>query len=124
MKYRFAHILIGAFLLAGCQALEDLPPGTQFQSSTFGLRLSPRPIDGNPLTLSSHTTVIQTPPPEDAGPSLNRAEMYAPFVRLKTTVAAGPVGEQLEAAGGPAALEILLQPPGDSVGPILGNPIE
>ena len=94
----------------GCTAIEKLPAGAQMQSSTFGLRVSPQPIDGSPLTLGSHTTIITTAQPSDAGPNLNRFEGAAPGVHLKSTVATGPVGEQLREMGGPDAVRALVSP--------------
>lgn len=85
---------------SGCNQLKNLPPGTQIQSSTFGLRFSPGAADGTPLSLGSHTSIATLPQPADAGPNLNRFEGLAPFgIRVKSTVATGPVGEELSAAG-------------------------
>lgn len=98
-------------IAAGCSSLDKLPPGAQLQSSTFGLKFSPQSVDGTPLTLGSHTLIITTAQPADGGPNLNRFEGQAPGVHLKSTVATGPVGEQLQQAGGPEALRHMLPLP-------------
>lgn len=110
MRYRALTLALACGLaLIGCKALE-LPPGTQLQSSTFGLKVSPSAPDGTPLIVGSHTTIITTPQPENAGPNLNRFEGTAGITgaNVKSTVASGPVGEQLKAAGGAASV---LHPP-------------
>lgn len=101
-------VLCGA--LCGCSSvLKDLPPGSNVQVSTTGVRVSPQAIDG-PLILGQSTYILQTPTPADAGPGLNRSEVQAGFsgVHIKSTVATGSVGEQIQAAGGPEALGVLL----------------
>lgn len=102
---RCAGVLV--LILAGCNGL---PQGTQFQSSTFGIRLSPLSPDGTPFVLGSHTAIVNTPTPQDAGPNINRYEINAPGIRSKSTVGSGPVGEEIEKMGGPDALKILLAP--------------
>lgn len=94
--------------LSGCSA-RNLPEGSQLQSSTFGLKFAPQAPDGAPLILGSHSLIITTAQPPDAGPNLNRFEGRAPGVQLRSTVATGAVGEQLEAAGGAEAIESLLR---------------
>tara|TARA_R110002072_G_scaffold238769_3_gene396403 strand:- start:21181 stop:21603 length:423 start_codon:yes stop_codon:yes gene_type:complete len=97
--------------LAGCSSvLKDLPPGSNVQVSTTGVRLSPQAIDG-PLILGQSTYSLQTPTPDDAGPGLNRNQVRAGLtgIEITSTVATGPVGEQLQQAGGPEALKQLLQ---------------
>ena len=95
--------------LSGCSSIDKLPAGTQVQSSTFGLKVAPQAPDGTPLTLGSHSLIITTAQPNDAGPNLNRFEGRAPGIQLRSTVATGPVGEQLQKAGGPEALRELMQ---------------
>jgi len=102
---RFVFLI---FVAAGCNSLGDMPPGTQYQSSTFGLRIAPQAVDSAPVVFGSHTTIITTPQPPDAGPNLNRFQGQAPFVDVKSTVASGPVGDELQKAGGPEALDRLL----------------
>lgn len=106
-----AAIVVAAivFGLSGCSSLQKIPEGSQFQSSTFGLKFAPAAPDGAPFVLGSHSLIVTTSQPPDAGPNLNRFEGAAPGVKLKSTVATGPVGEQLNAAGGAAAIEGLLK---------------
>lgn len=103
-------LLLGLLASSGCTAIEKLPPGAQLQSSTFGVKISPQSLDGNPLTLGSHTTIITTSQPPDAGANLNRFQGSAPGVDVRSTVATGPVGEQIEAAGGAESLQHLMNP--------------
>ena len=112
-SFRLGLIVVAACGLtsAGCTAIDRLPAGAQLQSSTFGLRISPQSLDGTPFVLGSHTVVLTTSQPTDAGPNLNRFEAIAPGLRLKTTVATGPVGEQLKAAGGVPAIQALVAAP-------------
>ncbi len=110
MRYRHALLLLlFAVAVIGCKAMA-LEPGTQLQSSTFGLKVSPAAPDGTPIVIGSHTTIITTPQPAAAGPNLNRFEGKAGIsgATVKSTVASGPVGDQLKAAGGAAAV---LYPP-------------
>ncbi|MHC4877591.1 MAG: hypothetical protein ACYTGL_13930 [Planctomycetota bacterium] len=103
---------------SGCSALDELPDGAQLQTHTFGIKVSPQALDGTPLAVGSHTTIITTAQPVEAGPNVNRSEIQAPMgIRVKSTVASGPVGDQLEAAGGVAAIESLVngQPPAVNV---------
>ncbi len=93
---------------SAAEAIKALPPGTQHQSSTTGLRFSPGALDGTPLTFGSHVSIITTAVPADAGPNINRFEAIAPWIHLKSTVATGAVGDELNKAGGPAALRYLL----------------
>ncbi len=90
-----------ALLLSGCSGLKNLPDGVQLQSSTFGVKVSPSAPDGTPFVIGSHTTIITTPQPPDAGPNLNRFEGGAGVAgaTVKSTVASGAVGDQLEKAG-------------------------
>jgi len=107
---RTAVIVLVAAL--GCSGLAKIPPGTQLQSSTFGVKVSPQAPDGTPLVIGSHTTIITTPQPTDAGPNVNRFEGTAGLTgaKVKSTVATGPVGDELESAA--PALGILHgQPP-------------
>ncbi len=107
----FAWLLgLALSLLCGCSQLEKIPPGAQIQSSTFGLKLAPQSPDGAPLTIGSHTLIITTAQPADAGPNVNRVSSDAPGVHLRSTVATGPVGDQLQAAGGTEAINSLLRP--------------
>ena len=112
MRFVLVSICIG---FCGCQsaaeALKALPAGTQLQSSTTGLKFSPQAIDGVPFVFGSHTTIITTANPPDAGPNLNRFEAITPWIHLKSTVATGPIGDEIKKAGGPAALRYLI---GDS----------
>lgn len=89
------------FHAAGCSSIDKLPDGVQLQSSTFGVKVSPSAPDGTPFVIGSHTTIITTPQPADAGPNLNRFEGGAGVTgaTVKSTVASGPVGDQLEKAG-------------------------
>lgn len=106
--------LLAALLivLCGCtgtaKVAQSLPPGSQLQSSTFGVQVSPSAVDGTTFNLGSHSTIFTTAQPKDAGVNLNRFEGKAPAVHVKSTVASGPIGEQIKAAGGPAALNQLL----------------
>ena len=93
-------LLIGAFvvaMLAGCQ----LPEGTNMENSTVGFDFAPLGKGPNSprLLLGSSTQHFSTPPPPDAGPVLNRSQVRAPFIDQTSTIAAGPVGEQLGQAG-------------------------
>lgn len=108
MRTLIALLLLCA--LSGCSLLDELPAGSQLQSSTFGIRLAPQDPTGTPLTIGSHTTILTTPPPEKTGPGLNRYELAAPGIASKSTSAIGGVGEQLEKAGGPEALGHLVNP--------------
>lgn len=120
MCYRFAvrtlFVLLVAvlFILActSCSTLESLPDGVSVQSSTLGLRFSPSSPDGTPLMLGHHSFIVNTPTPADSGPSLNRFEGSSIGTEWKSTVASGPVGKELEAAGGPEALGHLVSPIG------------
>lgn len=103
----FAGLLL--LCAVGCSSLDKLPAGSQLQSSTFGVRIAPQSADGTPFTLGSHSVIITTAQPETAGPNLNRFEGQAPGVNIRSTVASGPVGEQLKAAGGAPAIEKLMQ---------------
>ena len=69
--------IVIAVFSAGCNTLKSLPPGTQLQSSTFGLKFAPAAPDGTPLALGSHSTIITTAQPADAGVNLNRFEAKA-----------------------------------------------
>lgn len=115
-----AFIALCVIAIAGCR-IPALPAGTQIQSSTFGLKVSPQAPDGTPLVVGSHTTIITTPQPADAGPNLNRFEGRAGIggANVKSTVASGPVGEQLRIAGGAAAV---LHPPDTPVSQQAGVP--
>lgn len=99
-------------LFSGCSSLKDLPPGSNIQVSTTGVRLSPQAMDG-PFILGQSTYAVQTPTPADAGPGLNRNQVKAGLtgIEITSTVATGPVGEQINAAGGPEALDRLLPRP-------------
>lgn len=105
-------LVLGALLLSvsGCNAVEKLPEGAQFSTSTFGLRISPQPLDGNPIVFGHHSTILNTPTPPGAGPNINRHEIAGPFTHQKSTTAQGPVGSELEKAGGPKALGHLVSP--------------
>ena len=96
-----ALLAIATLAVSGCSSLDKLPPGVQLQSSTFGVKVSPSAPDGTPFVIGSHTTIITTPQPPDAGPNLNRFEGGAGVTgaTVKSTVASGPVGDQLEKAG-------------------------
>lgn len=112
MKFElFAAALLCLCFSNGCkgtaEVVKSLPPGTQLQSSTFGVKVAPNAADGTPLVLGSHSTIITTAQPENA-PNINRFEGNAPFIKVKSTIATGNVGEQLQKAGGPDALKILL----------------
>lgn len=106
------RLILGCLLVIvaiGCK-MGDLQPGTQIQSSTFGMKYAPAAPDGTPFVIGSHTVILTTPQPADAGPNLNRFEGKAGIsgATVKSTVASGPVGDQLKAAGGAAAV---LHPP-------------
>lgn len=116
-------VSIALFASSGCTAIEKLPPGAQLQSSTVGIRVSPQSLDGTPLMFGSHTAIITTSQPADAGPNLNRFEGKAPGVNVRSTVATGAVGEQIEAAGGADALQYLMNP-GEVRGPSPFQPVE
>lgn len=107
MRYLCVVAVVFAVVLSGCSGL---PEGTQFQSSTFGMRVSPFSPDATPFVLGSHTAIINTPAPPDSGPALNRNDVAAPGIRLKSTVGSGPVGEEIDKAGGPEALQFLMAP--------------
>lgn len=115
---RLVTCAIIAAVLCGCSSIiKDMPPGTNIQISTTGFRVAPQAVDG-PIMLGQSTVSLQTPSPPDAGPSLNRNQVRAGLtgVDVTSTVATGPVGEQIDAAGGPLALEQLLKShtPGDA----------
>lgn len=121
----FCLIVIAASVLSGCSSvLKDLPPGSNVQVSTTGFRVSPQAIDG-PFIVGQSTYQLQTPTPEGSGPALNRTAVKATLtgVDIKSTVATGPVGEQIQAAGGAESLEVLLgdpdSPPPSSAVPVL-----
>ena len=107
-----ALLAVAVIVLAGCagtaKVAQSLPPGSQLQSSTFGVQVSPSAVDGTTFNVGSHSTIFTTAQPKDAGVNLNRFEGKAPAVHVKSTVASGPIGEQIKAAGGPAALNQLL----------------
>lgn len=111
----FAGMMLG-LAAAGCSTLESLPEGTSVQSSTLGLRFSPSSPDGTPFMLGHHSFIVNTPTPADSGPSLNRFEGSSIGTEWKSTVASGPVGEELEKAGGPEALGHLVAPIGATGG--------
>ena len=114
-------IVLLTMAAAGCSTLGDLPAGSQLQSSTFGLRLSPSSIDGAPLTLGSHTFIATTAQPEGAF-NLNRFQAVAPMgINIRSTVATGDVGEQIREAGGPEALRYLLGPGDAGTPPAAGT---
>ena len=106
--------LVVMFLsVTGCSSvLKDLPAGSNVQVSTTGFRVSPQAIDG-PFIVGQSTYQLQTPTPEGSGPALNRTAVKATLtgVDIKSTVATGPVGEQIQAAGGAESLEVLLGDP-------------
>lgn len=107
-----ALVIVLCALAIGCSSIDKLPAGTQLQSSTFGVKIAPQAVDGVPLTLGSHTTIITTAQPSAAGPNLNRFDGRAPGVNVRSTVASGAVGEQLgKLAGSEAALEALVRDP-------------
>lgn len=124
MKHTILHALAVAVLCLstiGCASIADvaksLPPGFQHQSTTFGVKISPRSTD--PFVVGSQTSILTTAQPDNA-PNLNRFEGSAPWVSVKSTVATGAVGGEIEKAGGPAALRIMI---GDhSTAPTTGLP--
>lgn len=93
-------------LLSGCKAAQ-FPAGAQLQASSVGVEIAPQGAIGPHVTLGSRAVTITTAQP-DGAPNLNRFEVEAPGTRLKSTVATGPVGEQLRAAGGPDAIGQLM----------------
>lgn len=109
IRFRAVSCVVAVAFLSGCNAISKLPPGTQLQSSTFGLKISPQAIDATPFALGSHTTIITTAQPADGGVGLNRFEGSAPGVNVRSTVTSGPIGSEIEKAGGVPALEVLLR---------------
>jgi hypothetical protein len=86
----------------------------QMQISTTGFRVAPQYLDA-PLILGQSTVSVQTPTPEGSGPGLNRNQVKAGFggIEITSTVASGPVGAEIEKAGGAQALGILLGKPAE-----------
>ena len=125
MKHSILHT-VGVALLClpvlGCASVADvfkaLPAGSQYQSTTFGVKISLRSSD--PFVLGSHTAILTTAQPDNA-PNLNRFEGTAPWVTVKSTVATGAVGSEIEKAGGPEALRFLI---GGDAPPTTGLPAE
>lgn len=94
-----------AILLIGCRGSGPiLPPGAQAQASSVGIEIAPQGPIGPHVTFGSKAVTITTAQP-DNGPNLNRLAVEAPGIKLKSTVATGPVGEQIRSAGGLPALE-------------------
>jgi len=107
----WAIVIICGLSATGCSSvLERLPAGSNVQVSTTGVRLSPQAVDG-PLILGQSTYSLQTPTPADSGPGLNRNQVRAGLtgIDITSTVATGPVGDELRKAGGPEALAELLE---------------
>lgn len=99
-------------LLIGCNStrklVEALPPGTSFQSSQTGVQFSPESL--SPINFGNSFIALQLPPPEN-GVAINRSNIRASLAGVEntSTVTVGPVGEEIQKAGGAAALEALLQ---------------
>lgn len=100
-------------LLVGCSStrklVEALPPGTAFQSSQTGIQFSPESL--SPINVGTSFIALQLPPDENTGVAINRANVRASLAGVEntSTVTIGPVGDQIAAAGGPDALNSLLQ---------------
>jgi hypothetical protein len=109
-----AAIMWGVMCVAvGCSStrklVEALPPGTSFQASQTGVQFSPESL--SPLNFGTSFIALQLPVPADSGVAINRSNVRATWAGVENTgtVATGPVGDQIQAAGGPAALDTLLQ---------------
>lgn len=116
-----ALLFLSALVPGGCSSLQDLPPGTQLSSASWGLKISPADPTGTPVVVGSHNFLLNVPEPGE--PALNRFEGSAPFARWKATTASGPIGEQMKAAGGPEALGHLVAPIGPSNVPSLSETV-
>ncbi len=107
--YCIAQLLfgLGLALIGGCKGIE-LPAGAQAQASSVGIELAPQGPIGPHLTFGSKAVTITTAQPDNA-PNLNRLAVEAPGINLRSTVATGPVGEQVKQAGGLSAIEAFSQ---------------
>lgn len=119
-----AGAVMAVSTLTGCgstrKLVESLPPGTSFQSSQTGVQFSPELA--SPINFGNSFVALQLPPP-DGGVAINRSNIRASLAGVENTgtVTIGPVGEEIQKAGGPAALEALLTP---RVGPQARIPTE
>lgn len=88
--------------------VKSLPPGTGMQYSVSGVQVSPESL--SPVNFGTTTLAIQLPHP-DGKPVLNRYNLEAGLggVKSTSTVASGPVGEELEKIG-PEGLKAILDP--------------
>lgn len=114
-RRNLAPLILAAFCvlsLVGCSStrklVESLPDGAAIQYSLTGIQFTPESL--SPLNLGTTTLSITLPQP-DGSPGLNRYNLRASLagVESTSTVATGPIGDQIEAAGGPEALEALLR---------------
>ncbi len=96
-------IVFAATVLSGCKSFE-LPPGAQAQASSVGIDVAPQGPVGPHVTFGSKAITITTAQPENA-PNLNRLSVEAPGIQVRSTVATGPVGEEIQKAGGLGAIE-------------------
>lgn len=89
--------------------VKSLPPGTGMQYSVSGVQVSPESL--SPINFGTTTLAIQLPHP-DGKPVLNRYNLEAGLngVKSTSTVASGPVGEELEKIG-PDGLKAILDSP-------------
>lgn len=105
-------LFVGLCCLTGCSStrklVEALPAGSAIQYSLSGVQVTPESLA--PINLGTTTLSITLPQP-DGAPALNRYNLQASIMGVESTstVATGPIGEQIEAAGGPEALQALLR---------------
>lgn len=105
-------ILLMLLSMWGCSStrklVEALPPGTSFQSSQTGIQFSPESM--SPLNFGNSFIALQLPPP-DNGVAINRSNIRASLAGVEntSTVTVGPVGDEIQKAGGADALEALLR---------------
>ena len=102
-------------LSIGCKTAA-IPPGTQLQASSIGIDIAPQGVGGPHVTFGSKAVTVVTAQPDNA-PNLNRLAVKAPGIDLRSTVATGDVGEQLQKAGGPESIKALLHSPDGSAVP-------
>ena len=112
MKWFIIAVLVLA-TAAGCKStaemLSSVEPGTAVQVQAVGVQFAP----GNPMAPfvlgHSHIAIQKAPTGDDL--LINRIDTRAGLggVRNTGTQASGPWGEQIQAAGGQATLDSLLQ---------------
>jgi len=109
-------LALSVVFVAGCKIAD----GTNVQTSGVGAVFEP--LGSSPsaprVSIGSIANSYSTPAPADAGPTLNRVGVNVRGMSIDhtATIAQGPIGEQLEAAGEslPDVLD-KLHPPADTV---------